>query len=182
MKRLGGLGRVAAGSLQPDVLVAVDVNHDYEAAPNMNSKRFPKLTMGNGFTITKGSITSPAINGMLESVAKEEGIPFQLDVRERHGHRWYGWVSSVVDAASASIGFPIRNMHTISECGHTGDVLAAVHVLNALVERLECEGVRANDPEMHPRLDLAVPRECQASEDNADGVDNADNSKRTLEQ
>ena len=92
-----------------------------------------------------------------------------------------GFLASV-DAASASIGFPIRNMHTISECGHTGDV-PAVHVLNALVERLECEGVRANDlKEMHPRLDLAVPRECQASEDNADGVDNADNSKRTLEQ
>ena len=184
-EEIGRFGsRVVAGSLQPDVLVAVDVNHDYEAAPNMNSKRFPRLTMGNGFTITKGSITSPAINGMLESVAKEEGIPFQLDVRGRDtGTDGMAGFLASVDAASASIGFPIRNMHTISECGHTGDVLAAVHVLNALVERLECEGVRANDlKEMHPRLDLAVPRECQASEDNADGVDNADNSKRTLEQ
>ena len=41
-EEIGRFGsRVVAGSLQPDVLVAVDVNHDYEAAPNMNSKRFP---------------------------------------------------------------------------------------------------------------------------------------------
>ena len=46
--------RVLAARMAPDVIVAVDVNHDYASAPNTASKRYPKLAMGEGFTITHG--------------------------------------------------------------------------------------------------------------------------------
>ena len=46
-------------------------------------------------------------------------------------------VFACVDSASTSIGFPIRNMHTISESGHTGDVLAAIHGTVALLKYLD---------------------------------------------
>ena len=59
-----------------------------------------------------------------------------------------------VDCAATSIGFPIRNMHTISETGHTGDVLAALHAVHGLVEMMESEGIdRDYFKENHPRLD-----------------------------
>jgi putative aminopeptidase FrvX len=164
-EEIGRFGsRVVAGAFSPDILVAVDVNHDYKAAPNMGSKRFPKLSMGDGFTITQGSVTSPAVNDMLEAVAKDQEIPCQMDVRGRDtGTDGMAGFLASVDAASASVGFPVRNMHTISECGHTGDVLGCVHALHGLVERLESDGgFQANDlKEMHPRLDLADPKEWE---------------------
>ena len=170
-EEIGRFGsRVVAGSLQPDILVAVDVNHDYSAAPNMGSKRFPKLSMGNGFSITQGSITSPAVNHLLETVANEKGIPYQLDVRGRDtGTDGMAGFLASVDAASASIGFPIRNMHTISECGHTGDVLAAIHTLAGLVDELESSSMKAEDlKSMHPRLDLATDLDWEQESANLD--------------
>ena len=65
-----------------------------------------------------------------------------------------------IDAASTSIGIPIRNMHTISEAGHTSDVLAAIH---GMVETLfmmdsmnDGKGITVQDlKDAHPRLDHA---------------------------
>ena len=64
----------------------------------------------------------------------------------------------VVDSAATSIGFPIRNMHTISESGHTGDVLASIHGTIALLKHLDNmhggQGASADDfKKGHPRLD-----------------------------
>ena len=62
-----------------------------------------------------------------------------------------------IDCAATSIGFPIRNMHTVSECGHTGDVLCSIHVLHALVKYLNTsvsDNGGLNWKNMHPRLDL----------------------------
>ena len=58
-----------AGQFRPDVLIGVDVNHDYDAAPGVSDKRFPAIEMGKGFTISTGSITAPALNNMLEDLA-----------------------------------------------------------------------------------------------------------------
>jgi len=161
-EEIGRFGsRVVAGQMKPDIIVAVDVNHDYKSAPNVGSKRFAKLAMGEGFTITQGSVTSSVINDMLEEVAQDKGIPCQLDVRGRDtGTDGMAGFLASIDAASASIGFPIRNMHTISECGHTGDVLAAIHAMHGLVEKLETKGLNAKEllTDSHPRLDLAVER------------------------
>ena len=117
--------------MKPDIIVAVDVNHDYVAAPNTSSKRYPKLAMGEGFTITHGAITSSVVNDMLEEVATERMIPYQNDVRGRDtGTDGMAGFLASIDCASASVGFPIRNMHTVSECGHTGDVLSAIHAMH----------------------------------------------------
>ena len=66
--------------------------------------------------------------------------------------------------AATSIGFPIRNMHTISETGNTQDVLAAIHVLTRTLQALDA----LPDPhreflDNHPRLDQAQPLTHQGS-------------------
>ena len=86
-------------------------------------------------------------------------IPVQLDVRGRDtGTDAMAGVLASVDCAATSIGFPIRNMHTVSECGHTGDVLCSIHALHALVRYLNVKNGKETTKNtwetLHPRLDL----------------------------
>ena len=175
-EEIGRFGsRVVAAEMEPDVLIAIDVNHDYANAPNVASQRFPKLEMGAGFTISKGSITSDVVNDALRRVAEKESIPYQVDVRGRDtGTDGMAAFLGNIDAASASVGFPIRNMHTISELAHTGDVLACTHALFALVKELSSSHIGAQDLKtMHPRLDQAKKLSWTAArpDDRSDDVD-----------
>jgi len=129
---------MVAGELRPDILIGLDVNHDYDAAPGISSKRMNPQTMGKGFTITNGSITSEYLNNMIETVCRKEDIPYQMDLSGRDtGTDAMAAALAGIDSAATSIGFPIRNMHTISETGHTGDVLAAIHGLEATFRHMD---------------------------------------------
>jgi endoglucanase len=158
-EEIGRFGsRVLAAQYAPDVLIAVDVNHDYKAAPNVGHERFVPLEMGKGFSTCHGAISSEYLNGFIEEAAKANGIPYQRDMRGRDtGTDAMASVLGGVDSAATSLGFPIRNMHTISELGHTGDVIACIHALKAALDKMEAEGVTAEDlKESHPRLDQAT--------------------------
>jgi endoglucanase len=165
-EEIGRMGsRVFAGELEPDVLIGVDVNHDYTAAPGVGDRRLPPLEMGKGFTMCVGSIASEQLNRMIETTAREQGIPMQRDVAGVDtGTDGMAGVLASVDCAATSIGFPIRNMHTISETGNTRDVLAAAHVLAGTIQALDA----LPDPhraflDEHPRLDQATPLSHQGS-------------------
>ena len=78
-------------------------------------------------------------------------------------------VLASIDAAATSIGFPTRNMHTVSETGHTGDVLCAIHALAKTVQRIDKlndgKGLTADDfRDGHPRLDQAENLERQSND------------------
>ena len=163
-EEIGRMGsRVVAGELKPDVLIAVDVSHDFVAAPGIKDRRMTPVSMGGGFTLSVGAIVSEQLNAIIESTANEHDIPLQRNVVGRDtGTDGMAAVFACVDAAATSIGFPIRNMHTISETGHTGDVLAATHVIAAAVQRMDNHndgvGLSVDDlKNSHPRLDLAQP-------------------------
>ena len=150
-----------AGEMKPDVLIGADVNHDYDAAPGLAAKRMNDLGMGKGFTLTTGSITSSYLNTLIEKACLKAGVPYQLDVSGRDtGTDAMAASLAGVDSAATSIGFPIRNMHTISETGHTLDVLAAVHGMEATLREMDAmnrgKGLsRADLQNEHPRLDNA---------------------------
>ncbi|WP_163558218.1 M20/M25/M40 family metallo-hydrolase [Halomonas sp. NO4] len=157
-EEIGRFGsRVLAGELEPDVVIGVDVNHDYVAAPGIGDRRMQPLEMGKGFTLSVGSIASEQLNRIIESTAREHAIPLQRDiVGVDTGTDGMAGVLAAVDCAATSIGFPIRNMHTISESGNTQDVLAAIHVLTRSLQALDA----LPDPhreflDNHPRLDEA---------------------------
>ena len=69
--------RVMAGELKPDAVIAVDVNHDFVAAPNVSDERFTPLEMGKGYTIAAGAIVSEQLNTILCSASRDAGIPFK---------------------------------------------------------------------------------------------------------
>ena len=174
-EEIGRFGsRVAVGELKPDVVVGVDVDHDFDAAPGVGDRRLTPLAMGKGFTITSGSIASEYLNQHIESACLEEKIPFQRSISGRDtGTDAMAGVMAAIDTAATSVGIPIRNMHTISEIGHTGDVLACIHGLLASLKRLDTlnggQGVtRENFTDNHPRLDQVsalVPKPLPPSTD-----------------
>ncbi|GHC37957.1 M20/M25/M40 family metallo-hydrolase [Aidingimonas halophila] len=166
-EEIGRFGsRVLAGELEPDVLIGVDVNHDYVAAPGIGDRRMQPLEMGKGFTMSVGAIASEQLNRLIETTAKEHEIPMQRDiVGIDTGTDGMAGVLAAIDCAATSIGFPIRNMHTISEAGNTQDVMAAIYALTYTLQALD--GMA--DPhrqflDNHPRLDQANSLAHQGSD------------------
>lgn len=159
-EEIGRFGsRVLAGEMAPDVLIAIDVNHDYVAAPSIGDRNMQPLEMGKGFTLSSGAIVSEQLNARIKRAAMAADIPMQLDVSGRDtGTDGMAAVLASVDSAATSVGFPTRNMHTISESGHTGDVLAAIHVLkDTLLAMDKEEDLFASFRASHPRLDKTTP-------------------------
>ena len=159
-EEIGRFGsRVLAGELKPDVVIAVDVNHDYQAAPGIGDRRYTPLAMGKGYTISVGAIASEFLNARITRASAAQEIPFQRCVNGRDtGTDAMAGVLASIDAAATSIGFPIRNMHTISESAHTGDVLASIYGLEAFLREADRDKLSANDFRAgHPRLDQAAP-------------------------
>ncbi|MEM7384775.1 MAG: M28 family peptidase [Verrucomicrobiota bacterium] len=161
-EEIGRFGATAlVGEMKPDILIGADVNHDYVAAPGIAAKRMNKMTMGEGFSITNGSITSEYLNSLIEKACQASGIPYQIDLSGRDtGTDAMGAALSGVDSAATSIGFPMRNMHTISETGHTRDVLTAIHGMEATFRMMDKmnrgRGLSRKDlRNNHPRLDDA---------------------------
>lgn len=106
-----------------------------------------------------GSIVSEPLNRLFQETAREFSIPHQRDVVGRDtGTDGMAAALAAVDAAASSIGFPIRNMHTVSELGHTGDVRAAIHVVGRSIQEMDRQGLTADEwPPEQPRLDNAAP-------------------------
>jgi len=156
-EEIGRFGsRILAGVHKPDALIAVDVNHDYVAAPNIGDRNMTPLTMGEGFTMSVGAIVSEQLNARIKSAAVKHKIPMQLDVTGRDtGTDGMAGVLANIDSAATSIGFPTRNMHTISESGNTSDVLAAIHVIHHTIVAMDKEkgDLRDTFKTTHPRLD-----------------------------
>ena len=162
-EEIGRFGsRVMAEHFRPDVTIAVDVAHDFTAAPGIGDRRYEPLAMGEGYTLTHGAVTSAALNSMFTKVSLEHGIPVQHELAGRDtGTDAMAAVLASIDSASASIGFPIRNMHTISETGHTHDLETAIHAIYQTMVHMDGlnggKGITGDDlRESHPRLDQSV--------------------------
>jgi len=163
-EEIGRFGsRVLAGVLKPDVLIGVDVDHDYKAAPGVGDQRYTPVTIGNGFSISTGSVTSEYVNGVMMKTCKKHDIPFQRSPSGRDtGTDAMAAVLASIDAAAVSVGVPVRNMHTISEIAHTGDVLSCLYglmeTLRALDKSNGGKGLSREDlQDNHPRLDESNP-------------------------
>lgn len=175
-EEIGRFGsRVLVQQFAPDVTIAVDVAHDFTAAPGISDRRYEPLAMSEGYTLTHGSICSAALNTMITDTSTNNGIPVQHELAGRDtGTDAMAAVFSNMDSAAASIGIPIRNMHTISETGHTGDIDAATHAVFETIRHMDGmndgSGIAAADlKDSHPRLDEsdALTHKAPKSDDDA---------------
>lgn len=163
-EEIGRFGsRVLAEHYRPDVTIAVDVAHDFGAAPGIGDRRYEPVTMGKGYTLTHGAVTSAMLNSLITQVSVKNEIPVQHELAGRDtGTDAMAAVLASIDSACTSIGFPIRNMHTISESGHTGDVEASIHAIFETILHMDAmnggKGITADDLRSgHPRLDQSSP-------------------------
>ena len=163
-EEIGRFGsRVLAEHFRPDVTIAVDVAHDFAAAPGIGDRRYEPVGMGDGYTLTHGAVTSATLNSMITKVSQAHDIPVQHELAGRDtGTDAMAAVLASIDSACTSIGFPIRNMHTISESGHTGDVEASIHAIYQTMVHMDGlnggKGITADDLRNgHPRLDQSTP-------------------------
>lgn len=159
-EEIGRFGsRVLTDAFKPDVTIAVDVAHDFVSAPGVGDRRYEAVEMGKGYTLTHGAITSAALNSIITQVSLTHGIPVQHELAGRDtGTDAMAAFFACIDSAATSIGFPIRNMHTISETGHTADVEAAIHAITETLKHMDAmndgKGICSRDlSEGHPRLD-----------------------------
>jgi len=78
-EEIGRMGsRVLASLFKPDMMIALDVNHDYSAAPGIADKKSCPLAMGKGFTISHGSVMSTFLNSVIEVWFRLEKTPRPL--------------------------------------------------------------------------------------------------------
>ena len=161
-EEIGRMGsRVMAGVYEPDAVIAVDVAHDFDAAPGIGEKRMEPVKMGGGCSLSFGSVCSAQLNSLITAAAKAHEIPIQPKSTGRDtGTDAMAAVFAGIDAAVTSVGVPIRNMHTISETGHTGDLLAATHLVTEAIRAMDSfnggSGMTSDDLRSgHPRLDRA---------------------------
>ncbi|HMO49773.1 MAG TPA: M20/M25/M40 family metallo-hydrolase [Kiritimatiellia bacterium] len=162
-EEIGRFGsRVLAGEFKPDVLIGVDVDHDYKAAPGVGDQRYTPIAIGQGFSMATGAVTSEYVNSLIEKACRKQDIPLQRSPTGRDtGTDAMAAVLASIDAAAVSVGIPTRNMHTISEVAHTGDVLACLHGMKEALMLLDQmnggKGLSRKDlRDNHPRLDQAV--------------------------
>lgn len=131
--------QVAAYKINPDLAIAIDVSLTGDS-PSVKEREASTM-LGKGPSITfaeaqgQGLIANPIINKWLTDTAKELDIPVQLEAT--FGGR--------TDAASiyitregipsASVGIPLRYMHTAVEVVDVDDMVALSKLLTGAIEK-----------------------------------------------
>ncbi|HYE61337.1 MAG TPA: hypothetical protein VD997_05020 [Phycisphaerales bacterium] len=128
----------AANRISPVIAISVDTTLAIDD-PGMPSKRTtPKLALGKGPSISMGPNTNVVVADLLVGAARARDLPFQrepnADVESNDAKPL-----QVGDggAAAASIGIPIRNMHTPVEVMSLSDLEATADLLTEFVLRLK---------------------------------------------
>ena len=121
--------KTAAGSINPDVAIAVDVTHASDC-PTMDKNKEGDIRLGAGPVIFRGPNINRKISAKLIKIAEENSIPYQLaaiaratpndaNVLQVHG----GGV------ATGLVSIPNRYMHSAVEVVSTKDIDHAAELL-----------------------------------------------------
>lgn len=133
-----GRGSYWVGSnIQPDVAVITDVTYasDY---PGMDPKASGEVKLGSGGAICNCSIANQKLNDLLKAVAKENGIPYQM---ESYTGRTYTDADNLhvtgTGVVTALLSLPLRYMHCPSEVCHMDDIENSIELLARFLCRID---------------------------------------------
>ena len=127
----------AAGTVKPDICIAVDVIHSTDFTGS-NPARFGEIKINGGPVICRSSFSNPVINQALEEAADRAGIAIQYEV--------CGGVSgtdadkvnqTAAGVPSTVLSIPLRYMHSPSEVGSLKDLDETVEVLAEFLSSLD---------------------------------------------
>lgn len=130
---LGG-GFTSPFEIRPDLCVAIDVT--FARGPGASDWRtFP---LGKGITLGWGPNIHPALFDAFKALAKQQDIPFHLEVMPRHsGTDAYATQIVAEGIPSIVIGIPLRYMHTPVELVALKDIRRAGHLLAQFIASLQ---------------------------------------------
>jgi len=128
--------KTAAGSIHPDVAIAVDVTHASDC-PTIDKQQQGDIRLGAGPVIVRGPNMNPLVVKRLISLAEDHKIPYQLaavgratpndaNVLQVHG----GGV------ATGLVALPNRYMHSAVETISTSDIDFAAELLSLFARHL----------------------------------------------
>jgi endoglucanase len=130
---------VATYGIEPDIGVALDVDF----AKQDGLKPHQSCDFGKGPVIQMGPNMHPKVVEMFKTAAKDNNIPFQLDVMVTGQSGTDARVVQISRSGVASglLGLPLKYMHTSVECVMLKDITAMGKLLSAFVMGLNGKDV-----------------------------------------
>ena len=126
---------VAAYTIKPDVCICIDATHatDY---PSMNIINEGDIKLGGGCVLAKGPNIFQELFDSLESIAKEQGIKYQLEVSPYPTGTDANVIQMSMDGIkTALISIPCRYMHTPYEICSQKDINATMEIIKRFLCR-----------------------------------------------
>ncbi len=132
----GGGARVAAQTIQASMAIAVDVTFAMDH-PGANKKEHGEASVGGGPVLTRGSVNSPVVFGIIRSAADELGMQYTLHAAGR-------FTSTDADAmqlaregvATGLVSIPNRYMHSPNEMVSLDDLDNAAELIAAACRKV----------------------------------------------
>ena len=126
----------AVYALEPDVALAIDVTYASDV-PGGDPASYGKIELGDGATITRGTIINRHVFELLLLAAEEEEIPHAVEVFTRRTgtdaddvHKSRGGVPTGI------VSIPVRYMHSPGEIASLDDLEAVIALVVAFARRL----------------------------------------------
>lgn len=127
----------AAYSVNPDVAIAIDVDHATDF-PSCDKRKFGSIKLGGGPVIARGPNINPKVFERLVSCAESLKMPYQVAAEARPT----GTDARVIQmsrsgVATGLLGIPLRYMHTPGEVADLNDIESCVKLLEAFALSLK---------------------------------------------
>jgi putative aminopeptidase FrvX len=134
-----GGATTTAYALRPDLAIVVDVTHATDA-PGIDVNELGSHPFGSGPVLERGSNLNPKLFELLYETAEAEGIAATVQASGRHtGTDADAIHLSRAGVPTASIGVPLRYMHSPVEMVSLDDVDACARLIAAFAQRLTAE-------------------------------------------
>jgi endoglucanase len=134
-----GGSTTTAYALRPDVAIVVDVTHATDA-PGIEVNELGAHPFGSGPVLERGSNLNPRVFELLYEAAEAESIEVTIQASGRHtGTDADAIHISRGGVPTASIGIPLRYMHSPVEMVSLDDVDACARLIAAFAQRLTAE-------------------------------------------
>jgi endoglucanase len=131
-----GGATTTAYALRPDLAIVVDVTHATDA-PGIDVNELGSHPFGSGPVLERGSNLNPKLFELLYDTAEAEGIAVTVQASGRHtGTDADAIHLSRAGVPTASIGVPLRYMHSPVEMVSLDDVDACARLIAAFAQRL----------------------------------------------
>lgn len=134
-EEVSGLGaRSTAFSIEPDIGIAIDVT--FGNSPGVSERQ--SYNLGKGPAIGLGPNFHPKITQKLTDVAKEQEIPYQIEISPRPGGTdAYSLQVSRAGIPAGLLSIPLRNMHSTVEVLKLEDVKRLAELLCVFISQLD---------------------------------------------